>query len=416
MKNKAIVSLLCVVLALCIAGCAKKPAGLPGHSNPLDPLFHGYTGESALKWRYQTGGAVSSSPAIGSDCTIYVGSNDGYLYALYNNPINPLKWRYQIGAQVNSSPAIGFDGTVFVGSTDGYLYAINPGGTLKWRYQTLYSGETSSPAIGSDGTIYVGSSYGLYAINPDGTLKWQCLTNYVGDIGSPVIGSDGTIYVGSSYGYLYAIYPDSIWKWRYQIGGDVGESSPAIGSDGTIYVGTSNTLYAINPDSSTLRWSYQIGSGGGYWSPSPAIGSDGTIYVGGANTNNNTYLIYAINPNGNLRWSYRTGSGKGTNSSPAIGSDGTIYFGAYVDDERGTPPYLYALKPDGTTFEWRTPLCQEHEGGEVRSSPMIGSDGTVYIGVSNGYLYAIQGTGSLANSPWPCFGHDQRHSGRVGGP
>jgi len=137
MKNKAIVSLLCVVLAVCIGGCAKKPSALPQHSNPLDPLHAGYTGESALKWRYQTGSGVSSSPAIGADGTVYVGSSDSYLYAF--NPAGTLKWRYltETGAQVNSSPAIGFDGTVYVGSTAGYLYAINNNGTLKWRYKKL---------------------------------------------------------------------------------------------------------------------------------------------------------------------------------------------------------------------------------------------------------------------------------------
>jgi len=38
-----------------------------------------------LKWRYATGNWVSSSPAIGSDGTIYVGSNDYYLYAFTSN-------------------------------------------------------------------------------------------------------------------------------------------------------------------------------------------------------------------------------------------------------------------------------------------------------------------------------------------
>ena len=36
----------------------------------------------SLKWRYQTGDWVSSSPIVGSDGTIYVGSFDAYLYAI----------------------------------------------------------------------------------------------------------------------------------------------------------------------------------------------------------------------------------------------------------------------------------------------------------------------------------------------
>ena len=69
---------------------------------------------------------------------------------------------------MNSSPAIGSDGTVYVGSQDNKLYAINgkTGGKL-WEFET---GDNvwSSLAIGSDGTVYVGSEdYKLYAIKTD---------------------------------------------------------------------------------------------------------------------------------------------------------------------------------------------------------------------------------------------------------
>jgi outer membrane protein assembly factor BamB len=46
------------------------------------------------------------------------------------------KWRFATGFQIASSPAIGQDGTVYLGSRDGYAYAVNQNGTLKWRYQT----------------------------------------------------------------------------------------------------------------------------------------------------------------------------------------------------------------------------------------------------------------------------------------
>jgi predicted nucleic acid-binding Zn ribbon protein len=35
-----------------------------------------------LKWKYQTGDRIDSSPAIAPNGTIYVGSEDGYLYAI----------------------------------------------------------------------------------------------------------------------------------------------------------------------------------------------------------------------------------------------------------------------------------------------------------------------------------------------
>lgn len=35
----------------------------------------------AEKWSYRTGGGIYSTPAIGRDGTVYVGSNDGKVYA-----------------------------------------------------------------------------------------------------------------------------------------------------------------------------------------------------------------------------------------------------------------------------------------------------------------------------------------------
>jgi len=71
-----------------------------------------------------------------------------------SNNDGTLKWTYTTWDYVRSSPAIGSDGTIYVGSGD-KLYAINPDGTLKWT-STTGDGVESRPAIGGDGTIYVG--------------------------------------------------------------------------------------------------------------------------------------------------------------------------------------------------------------------------------------------------------------------
>ncbi|MCK4457124.1 MAG: PQQ-binding-like beta-propeller repeat protein [Thermoplasmata archaeon] len=315
-----------------------------------------------LKWNYTTDAEIFSSPAIGSDGTIYVGSTDRNLYAI--NPDGSLKWNYTTKSDITSSPAIGSDGTIYVGSCDRNLYAINPDGSLKWNY-TTDAEIFSSPAMGSDGTIYVGSYDGnLYAINPDGSLKW----NYTTDaeiLSSPAMGSDGTIYVGSYDGNLYAINPDGSLKWNYTTGYVV-YSSPAVGSDGTIYVGSCDrNLYAINPDGS-LKWNYTTDA---EILSSPAMGSDGTIYVGSQDSN-----LYAVNPDGSLKWNYTTDDD--VLSSPAIGSDGTIYVGSYDGN-------LYAINPDGS-LKWNYTT-----GYVVYSSPAIGSDGTIYVGSCDRNLYAI---------------------------
>ncbi len=332
-----------------------------------------------LKWSYTTGDWITTSPAIGFDGTIYVGSFDNKLHAI--NPDGTEKWNFTTGETVYSSPAIDSDGTVYVGSQDDKLYAINPDGTQKWSF-TTGGNVYSCPAISSDGTIYVGSHDDkLYAINPDGTMKWSFTTGHF-VYSSPAIGSDGTVYVGSLDNKLYAINPDSTQKWSFTAGDHV-HSSPAISSDGTIYVGsTDDKLYAINPDG-TQKWNFTTGS---RVRSSPAIGSDGTIYVGSHDSK-----LYAINPDGTQKWNFTTGCC--VPSSPAIGSDGTIYVGS--EDDK-----LYAINPDGTE-KWSYTT-----GDRVWSSPAIGSDGTIYIGSEDHKLYAI-GTPSQNQPPVADAGPDQ---------
>ena len=128
---------------------------------------------------------------------------------------------------------------------------------------------------------------------------------------------------------------------------------------------------------------------------SPAIGTEGTLYVGSKDKK-----VYAINPDGSLKWSFLTGDD--VDSSPAIGTEGTIYVGSY--DEK-----VYAINPDGTQ-KWSL-----QTGSLGRSSPAISSDGTIYLGSTDNRFYAINGSsGGLANSPWPMFRRDLRHTA-IGG-
>jgi outer membrane protein assembly factor BamB len=101
-------------------------------------------------------------------------------------------------------------------------------------------------------------------------------------------------------------------------------------------------------------------------------------------------------------WEFETGGN--VFSSPAIGSDGTVYVGS--DDKK-----LYAIngKSGVKLWEFKT-------GSYVVSSPAIGSDGTVYVGGGGGggKLYAIKtDSKGLAKSPWPMRGQNARHTGRV---
>jgi outer membrane protein assembly factor BamB/PKD repeat protein len=332
----------------------------------MDPQHHRrspYVGAQTdnVKWTFTTGGAIRSSPAIGADGTIYVGSDDGRLYAI--KPNGNLRWSYNLGDLVPSSPAIGSDGTVYIGCWNGNYYAINPNGTLKWTFPTG-GAIGSSATVGPDGTIYCGSNdEHLYAINPDGSLKWSYAA---GDAvySVPAIAATGTIYIGSlTDGKLHAVRPDGSLKWTYTTGGWI-DSSPAVASDGTVYVGSQDhLLYAVNPDGS-LKWTFTTA---GDIHSSPGIGLDGTIYIGSGDGN-----IYAINADGSNRWAYKTFAAF---VSPTIGADGTVYAGCWLS--------RFALNADGSVL-WSYSCSDDTE-----SSPAIGMDGTVYFGGDSGDLYAF---------------------------
>jgi len=383
-------------------------------------------GEPYEKWRFELprppwSATGDLSPSIGPDGTVYVGCDDGNLYAI--GPDGTEKWRFDTGenSSVDSSAVIGDDGTVYVISTgwaqESTLVAINANGTEKWRLSPDYAELLTNPAIGADGTLYLGSFDGnLYAVNPDGTKRWRFQTDSGGSWYSAAIGVDGTIYVhteaymddsGAHPAKLYSINPDGTEKWRLVCDGLV--NSPAIGGDGTVYV-SSDGLYAINPDGS-LRWCYGADI---CMQGSPAIAADGTVYVGSYGHN-----LYAINSDGTQKWHFTTGDEIW--ATAAIDADGTAYLSCSNAYNPNLDATIYAICRDGTE-KWRFTI---NSSVEISSATI--ADGTIYVSASYDYegaggwgcvlaIGVTDETPQLADAPWPMLHHDPRHTGRFGAP
>ena len=110
------------VLLVLAMGCGKKGTPKPqGQAKALVKSEDQKPG--SVLWEFETGGEVWSSPAVGADGTVYVGSEDNKVYAL-DGKTGIKKWEFVTGGAVLSSPAIGADGTVYVGSFDKKVYAI----------------------------------------------------------------------------------------------------------------------------------------------------------------------------------------------------------------------------------------------------------------------------------------------------
>ena len=103
------------------------------------------------------------SPAVGKDGTVFVAPQaPGPLYAVTSS--GNIKWTYQTPGRTISSPVLDSNGGVYVGSSDGYVYALSANGSLSWKYPANITGSSS---IGSDGTVYCCSvlSNAIIAIN-----------------------------------------------------------------------------------------------------------------------------------------------------------------------------------------------------------------------------------------------------------
>ena len=370
---------------------------------------------------YNLTGMVRSSPAVGTDGTVYVGSDDGCLYALSAD--GSTKWKYKTGGDITSSPALGFEGTVYVGSGDGYLYALHGAdGSFKWKHKTE-GAVSSSPAVSAEDIVYFGSDDGyLYALNgADGILKmggWKYKTG--GAISSSPAVAHGIVYFGSEDGFLYALNATNgnhKWKYRmhparvYTLQSTNTQCGPKHGAcAATLYTDVnedepSGWPWIIAPCCSWLGW---CGTTWDHCSSSVGSGSQ-TDYSWGGNGDytwcsketwqqkypnsvaswdkvSPTAINSAVGaPAPSQPWCSRSPWLERRGSSPTVGANGTVYVGS----EDGT---LYALNAINGSLKWNYKT-----GGSIHSSPAVGADGTVYVGSDDGYVYALQA--ASGNSP-----------------
>ncbi len=330
------------------------------------------------QWEFDTDGAVRSSPAV-VDGTVYIGSDDGTVYAI-DAETGQERWTYPTEESIVSSPAV-FDNKVYVGSTDHYVYALSTeDGENIWQYETGDQVQ-SSPTVDTsrdlrefDPAVVIGSDDGsvsalnavtgdLYDTLPTGSpIRTVPAINYYGTL---------EIFFGSADGNVYnwEVFeePEPL---EYDRGAPV-HSSIAVAAnpqggefppwffgtdDGTVY---RDELYSAN------EWEFETE---GEIRSSPALAFD-MVYVGSWDG-----TVYAINAQGGeLQWSYET-DGK-VDTSPAV-ADGTIYIGS--DDQS-----VYSFDAETGDLLWNF-----QTGGEIRSSPTVSAD-TVYVGSNDNTVYAL---------------------------
>ncbi len=311
-------------------------------------------------WTYQTGARVFASPIVGTDGTVYVGSLDGQFVAL--NPDGSLKWRYSAGQKIYPSALVAGSSIIF-GTHERELVSLSLQGQPRWKLP-LQDVVDASATLGPDGRIYLVAN-GAYAVDLLGRLHWHRPTaDHVRS--APVIHPSRLIIIGTIEGLLLALRPDGSLAWSVQLGGAI-EGASSVDDEGRIHTGTVRGEIVQVDQEGSIRWRFKTGD---EVRATPAIARNGTIVVGSYDGN-----VYAISPSGALRWKVATGGR--VRASARIDADGRIYVGSQDN-------FLYCIDPSGSVL-WRYNV-----GQDVDSTVDIGSDGTLYFGSDDGGVHALR--------------------------
>ena len=341
------------------------------------------------KWVFRTQGRVYADAAISRDGqTIYVGSHDHHLYAVDLD--GRKKWSFDAGGKIWTSPAISEDGNIYIGSDADTLFAISPSGKVLWKFITTeiqkkgepkpeagrYDVDTS-PLLTDDGTVIFGCHLKLIALRPAaGDLRWAFTagTGRAKIFSSAAQSLDGTIFFGTQGNYFFALNQTSEVQWTMKTGGD-NDSTPVVDLEGTVYFASDDGKIRAVGQGNKALWT--VNAKAAIRAPL-GLSHDGTLY---ASTYGGAPFVLALDAvSGEEKWRFQIEPGigdfYGIQSGVTTDSEGYVYFG-------GRDGYVYCLNPRGE-------LVWKHQtGDQVDASPVLGADGTLYIGSDDGRLYAF---------------------------
>jgi WD40 repeat protein len=215
------------------------------------------------------------------------------------------------------------------------LYKVSNDGEVEWFYDTGNTiSNMTTPMITSDGTIIACNGFGgtVFAINPNGTLKWKYeIGEWIQQRGIN-IGKDGTIYVIDIYRTLHAISLNGklLWTLSLEDLGSYVTQGTSFSPDGkTLYTrGQFNALIAVDVNTKSIKWTFGDRKDSGL--ATPIVNTDGNIFFLGIplESDGENSSLTALNSDGEVQWRYFFGGSKGVVSyyAPTIDKQGNIFF------------------------------------------------------------------------------------------
>ncbi|HZW38974.1 MAG TPA: T9SS type A sorting domain-containing protein [Ignavibacteriaceae bacterium] len=332
-----------------------------------------------VKWMGDYPLGIFHGPVIGYGDKLFFGTialnsiEENYIYAV--NPDSSLFWRYITNSSWPNelAPLLTKDSSIIFLSNTGELYVLDFYGNLKWK--KYINNQFTDLSIDLNGNLYFTSKDTLKILDSDGSYLLQ---KYIKKIyGSITFSPNGqTIYFMTGKPQsLDTVYFNSanlqgIINWNLKFD-DMNYGKPSIDNIGNIFCFASDTLsksylYSINKEGE-IRWQYRIAFD---LFSATTIDPFGNVIACGIDPNSNNFVIISLTNEGSLNWQYEVGQNEEPNSGLVSDAKGNIFFGATW----GT--YFQALDKNGKLL-WKLSL----NGYEYDTSPAIGSDGTLYIGL-----------------------------------
>ncbi|MEU7833446.1 PQQ-binding-like beta-propeller repeat protein [Nonomuraea sp. NPDC049129] len=351
-------------------------------------------------WTHLADEGVRADPVVDGD-VVYAGADDG-LYAL-DAATGRMRWR--------SGPAAPMlvDGLLYGARSDGVAAVDAATGRMRWNRQF-----DASDIVIQAGGVYAGVGFTHVIALDAATGKQRWRFRVPGSLGNVAVAA-GTVYVssqegrvGSEQGLLSALDAKTgALRWRSRLG--AANSIPAgylTATKEAVFAVTGARVVALDPATGKARWRAGFGDLVRY----DPIMIGGTVYLG--DLAGRTYALDTAS--GQERWRLTTAGDSGLWS--VTESRGTVYIGGQD---------LHALDPETGQERWRRPLTAKvsvhgdtvfardeggmlhaldaatgaprwrfQTGGHFQTLPVV-ADGLVYVGSSNGNLYALRATDGL---------------------
>jgi len=240
--------------ALLVAGVLSLAASEAQRTPRLKPI-----GSEALPFsptaRFALGAEVTGRPAYGPDGGVYVGAQNGFLYAL--DATLRLQWKRDLGAPIYGGVLLTPEGTLYVGTEGKVLWSFDRRGNLL-RKTTLDAPIETTPAWSNRGHIIVTVGREVVALGPDGAIVFRARA-WGKFLSNPIVDDEGGVYAGSQDGNFYAFGADGVERFRVHPGPAI-DSDAVLGPEGSsFFADTQGRVHAID-EWGEIRWAVALGS------------------------------------------------------------------------------------------------------------------------------------------------------------